>query len=143
MSKIEFRGKRVDNREWVYGTVEFHLVDGDLTKIKRDAFITFDSMDKIGKVYRDRYEVDPATVGQCTGIPDKNGAEVFGGDIILATYDIGDGCDPRGLREKTIILDTWEAFIEFIFDVGHDAYIEIEVIGNIHDNPELIESEDR
>jgi len=75
-----------------------------------------------------------------TGLLDKNGVEIFEGDKILTTYDIGDGCDPRGLREKTFTLDTWEAFIEFIFDVGHDAYIELEVIGNIH-QPELIESE--
>ncbi len=85
---------------------------------------------------------DNHIVERSTGLTDKNEKPIFQGDIILAIYDIGDGCDPRGLRKQTFTLDTWESFVEFIFDVGHGAYVELEVIGNIHDNLDLIESED-
>ena len=61
MCEIKFRGMSISG-EWVYGTVQFHLVDGDLTKTKQKAFITYDDMDAIGKVYRHTVEIIPKTV---------------------------------------------------------------------------------
>ena len=84
MREILFRGKRVDNGDWIVGFLEFHLVDGDLTKTKQDAFITYDYMDKIGKVYRDRFDVIPETAGQFTGVKDKNN-NLVEGYVIIAT----------------------------------------------------------
>lgn len=135
----KFRGKRVDTKEWVYGFVQLHLVDGDLTKTKQDAFITCDSMDEIGKVYRDTFEVLPETVGRCVELPDKNGVDIYEGDIAIIAAE--------GEDERFKIVwdkDTASFVIEAdTFVVTFDNYngYELEVIGNKHDNPELLEGE--
>lgn len=149
--EIKFRGKRLDNGEWVYGTVEFHLVDGDLTKTKRDAFITFDSMDKIGKVYRYRYQVDPETVGQFTGLRDKNGKEIYDGDIVNMHYffenhnreTLGafeDEMEVVGvvrIDEMSVYTDCKKRRFDWV-NYLEEPTEELEVIGNIYENGDLL-----
>ena len=126
--EILSRGKRTDNGEWVEG---FYWKDiwGDDTE-----YIYYDG---------ESYKVIPDTVGQCTGLTDKNGKKVFEGDIVkhynhcrIKEYseDIGrvfyyaETC--RFLRtSKLFPNDCPEMY----------SGIEYEVIGNIHDNPELLE----
>lgn len=155
MREICFRGKRVDNGEWVVGFLEFHLVDGDLTKTKQDAFITYDYMDKIGKVYRDRFDVIPETVGQYTGLKDKNSKEIYEGDVLNITselltnfgktrtgqYDttyklvmwLDDEWGCKVLKSKSIVVGSKQGGLIIPAKWGV-------VIGNIHDNPELLEA---
>lgn len=68
MREIKFRGKRLDNGEWI---------EGDLLRMNGHWFIFPDPAP--GGI--DKYEVDPATVGQHTGLKDKNGTDVWEGDI--------------------------------------------------------------
>ena len=82
-------------------------------------------------------EIDPETVGRCTGLADKNGMKIFNGDIVTGFFNhekiIGHifyGSDASYFIQR-----------EGLFGVGlNNASDWIEVIGNIHDNPELIEN---
>lgn len=86
---------------------------------------------------------DPLTVGQCTGLKDRNGTRIFEGDILEG--DLEDNLDP-GAKWRNVVV--WEKF-GWNCKEGHvslpidDFDIkECEVIGNIHDNPELMEVND-
>ena len=157
MREILFRGKRIDNGAWVEGTIEFHLLDGDLTQTERYAFITYDTMDKIGKVYQHSYRVDPATVGQYTGLVDKNGKKIFEGDYVKATIKkhAYDGMTETETTQKGLVAYDSIGMIGLALEVRDgryvwsDCFLELamsdsiidycfEVIGNIHDNPELL-----
>lgn len=132
MKEILFRGKRVDNGEWVYGAYykQEHFY-GD----KKEAHCIITTSDVLSNdLWLGYEEVIPETVGQYTGLNDKNGEKIFEGDIAKDNYgniyriifsDMGYFC-----AENYI-------FWEFITDLG-----EIEVIGNIHDNPELLKGEE-
>ena len=134
MREILFRGKRVDNGEWVYGWYA-PLVCNDKTVI---SYIR----DKNGT---DK-EVIPETVGQYTGLTDKNGKKIFEGDIV--SYE---DCPASDYYRETIIIN--RGVIEFsdgafyateretvdMDDLIYNGTMDCEVIGNIHDNPELLE----
>lgn len=134
MREIMFRGKRLDNGEWVEGCFGCHT--------KFDAFIIhrpYPTMDgdfaALGF-----YEVDPNTVGQYTGLCDKNGKKIFEGDILKLDY-IGPGRGVQGVAEVVF------KYGKFCMPWGHRkelvpldgfANTTMEIIGNIHDNPELL-----
>ena len=129
MREILFRGKRTDNGEWVYGEL---IQNVDCLKIREQE----KSIKKIAK----SYEVDPETVGQFTGLLDKNGKKIFEGDIVLGLFlfDISinavvkfrDGAFGLEWRRGEII--EFNAFTSL-------CNITYEIIGNIYDNPELLE----
>lgn len=119
MREILFRGKRVDNGEWETGS----LVYARMGTSEEQAGIA----DKMTAYHT---PVIPETVGQYTGLTDKNGKKIFEGDIVKISNDeifevkYEDGGFTAGL-----FLGDW--------DYGH-----VEVIGNIYDNPELMEVEE-
>lgn len=125
MREILFRGKRIDNSEWVFGD------------LRHD----YDHAPRCISDYCGANPVDPNTVGQYTGLTDTNGKKVFEGDIVTAQDDIigSPFCD--GITGK-IIYDEAAFFImpkdpmetQWLFD----ECAVYEVIGNIHDNPELL-----
>lgn len=132
MREILFRGKSLDNRgAWVVGSL-IHRTDfyGDPCD---DYFILYGG--EFDRDYYDADRVDPETVGQFTGLFDKNGKKIFEGDII------------SGLG-NTYVCRWDEGNVEFtVFDgnesfgLAYAAYPCMEVVGNIHDNPELIKNE--
>ena len=123
MRTIKFRGKRLDNGEWVYGGFAIRCRGAIPVILEEDEdSITF------RVVYR-------RTVGQFTGLHDKNGKEIYEGDILIepSIFDLPRAVfwDHRFMRFGNISPSTC-GYIAL-----HD-YSKPEIIGNIHDNPELL-----
>lgn len=128
MREILFRGKRCDNGEFIYGNIMVPRFGGETCIVEQDApFHSF------------VYEVDPTTIGQSTGLTDKNGKKIFEGDIIKTRHGVRcvvfvDGC--FGARRYVQGIATLFANLK---SYNRELNGDWEVIGNIHDNPELLE----
>lgn len=128
MREILFRGKRTNNGEWVEGFYLNRTNDEENIHCIMEKFPV-----TIGK------KVIPETVGQYTGLTDINGKRIFEGDICLCDRNINDHIDKRTYIITFDALkgwygeskDGWSEFSGSSFELA-------EVIGNIHDNPELL-----
>ena len=134
-----YRGKRIDNGEWVTG----YYVNSEVGSL----IFPFGAENIF-----DRFEVDPDTVGQCTGLKDKNGVLIFEGDKakLSTRVDNAEGIIRFGhYRHRDAPLDyicgDYGFYVQFaddyklfrndlMFWIGNNY---IEIIGNIHDNPDL------
>lgn len=146
MREILFRAKRIDNGEWVEGCLEIthvqplHKRPYDLYEIRNITVKNNHSTCMKGFCV----EVDPSTVGQFTGLTDKNGKRIFEGDIlidnpdnmILTKYEMAwiDNLTGFLLDDGLTVFNT----IDYLENFNSDKLL-LEVIGNIHDNPELLE----
>lgn len=127
MREILFRGKKESTGEWVYGDLR-HYRSG-----------------KVGihsDILRYTLLVDPDTVGQYTGLTDKNGVKIFEGDIVVCDRHINDEFDKKTffVREIYPISGLIGESLSGNEIFGED-WESAEVIGNIHDNPELLKEE--
>ena len=140
MREILFRGKRTDNGAWVEGA--FCLKDcdnpfGDM--VDRPSIIKYDPPCD-GFWFR----VDPETVGQFTGLTDKNGKKIFEGDIARAKIESGnhEGFTwpdmSVGFQEGSFCLNDRNGYVFCVLGAFAPS-VTLEIIGNIHDNPELLE----
>lgn len=149
MREILFRGKRIDNGEWLEGSF-LNDRDGSFYICPAVSDISYGdggNRRRIGCWYK----VDPSTVGQYTGLKDKNGKRIFDGDI-LHIAKIADGLGgyyqtPLDYPVNVVVkwdlcAWMWETLCEdkrYISFPGAWCHYECEVIGNITDNPELLE----
>lgn len=165
MREILYRAKR-KTEEWVYGVPLFDLADCSFKRNGKCAWhngelLTFFAwVDELHEY--DEIEVQHETVGQCTGLTDKNGVRIFEGDIVRTEtekeyenyrFEVRFGlCGGEKNVEHEV------GYIGFFFDVISDSkWIKssirkdpvyflnaypVSVIGNIHDNPELLEVKD-
>lgn len=130
------RGKRKDNDEWVEGY--YVCLNENCHRI----YIGYAEKD-CGDYYPEYCEVIPETVGKCTGLKDKNGKLIFEGDVVKDK--------DSGLFGKVVFAtsaDGFDGMTGFMVDDVDDGLQNyngfwhlVEVIGNIHDNPELLEVE--
>lgn len=145
MREIEFRGKRIDNGEWVE--------NGSYVYIHKDDWGQRNHL--IYNLYGENPKsVDPNTVGQFTGLKDKNGKKIYEGDITVAKC-YPSGKDERSFKNRKCVVK-WSGY-GFTFlvvnekdnnSLYHYGGIvlgqngdKLEVIGNIHDNKELLEND--
>ena len=126
MRKIKFRGQRVDNGEWAYGHIRI------ITVVQGKKYLMSDW-------FGNDLEVKPESVGQFTGLTDKNGNEIYEGDII--TFD--------GITsfDKIIIGEVKYSEVRLRYEYGKNGVWYTlyavtmptpRIIGNIHDTPELL-----
>lgn len=128
MREIKFRGKRIDTGEWVYGSLLYNYDE--------ETFISVSGYSHTGTAFSGSYKVLSETVGQYTGLKDKNGTAVWEGDLLLTP-------------ERDIMVVEWQdaklitkcvrpANPRYVNSLAF-AYPVSVIIGNIHDNPELLE----
>ena len=129
--EISFRGKRLDNGEWVCGNL-IQIDEGGSQSFIFPFYKYASSLTCAQIVSMFMVAVDPATVGQYTGFCDKNGVKIFEGDVVFAGY--GEYYQGTHEHSTTIIIDMadYEALNALC-----NANV-VEVIGNIHDNAELL-----
>ena len=134
MTEILFRGKRLDNGEWVEGNLFVSDTDGGTYILAGSRIVTIE------------WEVDPSTVGQYTGLKDKNGKRIFDGDIIAVPFEE----DLSPWEENCIYYENGKVYFD---EIRFGWYVKfkgdeltlweyddcgVTIIGNIHDNPEFM-----
>ena len=123
-----YRGKRLDNGQWIEGSlIGEDVIVGKIVDFEEDYFTT-----------EFWYKVAPETVGQFTGMTDKNGTKIFEGDIVR---HIDTMCHVVEVVNSEVYFDT--EMLEFGFRYSNELFHcqfnnEFEVIGNIYDNKELL-----
>lgn len=133
-----FRGKRIDNGEWVEGN---RIDDGVTGKVFIHAvWNSVNDSDKVGEEGYLRFvafEVDPSTICQYTGLKDKNGKLIWEKDVVRCEVGTAEVIwDKSGWRTKWLKNELWRKDLHYWTVENSEG---AEVIGNIFDNPELLE----
>lgn len=145
MREILFRGKRKDNGEWVEGFYYLKKIkiSGDKTFMSEEHMITT-GVELIGGAYGEsldyiEYKVIPETVGQYTGLTDKNDNKICEGDIVLVNVKGYNTVCTVSWADVVAHFQLWQ--VNTIPKTSTNLNLgnyDCEIIGNIHDNPELL-----
>lgn len=154
MRKIKYRGKRIDNGEWVCG---FYLSNPMMDRIVRDFALVISekySEDGLNYCSGSFYDVHSASIGQFTGLKDKNGKDIYEGDIIA----LPEFYETPEMTAKTYI-HMQVVFSNCAFQLSKDGEVDLyednlavcfvnnnedfEIIGDIYTTPELITNKNK
>ena len=125
MREIEFRGKSISSKQWVKGNLLLTPAGAAIMK-------------PVDVISNNKYiEVYPETVGQYTGLRDKDGQKIFDGDIVCWPKEDGYGRVHWTNGEARFAIEFEGCIVDFDNLWGY----ELEVYSNIHDNPELLNTE--
>lgn len=126
--EIKFRAKRLDNNQLVIG---YYLP----TQYGEKHFIYF-ALEFLNE--HTRIEIDPKTLGQYTGIKDKNGKEIFEGDVVISVSD-------QYFKQDEIVWEGynmgWEIGKKDSWKLRSPMGSKTEILGNIYENPELLKGD--
>ena len=130
MREILFRGKRLDNGDWVYG---YYVHIGPVSCQRAYIIPEYASSLYVN-------EVDPSTVGQYTGLKDKNGKRIFDGDIAKVLQGKDKDIAYVGFENGAFMLypKTGNIYERTLWEYWYNDW-DVEVMGNITEDPELLE----
>ncbi len=129
-----YRGKRLDNGEWIEGSVAI------FRNVRNELYHAIIPVENGENVIQKIKRVDPETVGECSGMPDKNGKLIFEGDIVEGLFLYGNIIRAEvGFRDGSFGLIWKRGEVKEFTPFTSTCNVEYEIIGNIHDNPELLE----
>ena len=148
--EIKFRGERIDNKEWVYGYLivrkldgikKYYIYDNSIDEVEINEYCnSADYMEPVN--LRDLFiKVIPESVGQFTGLKDKNGKEIYEKDIVTFDHIKTNG----EVQKNVICIIEWTVLGEFVMrDKNNISYMpgmipeQLKIIGNKFQNPELL-----
>lgn len=146
MREIKYRGFNRKNNVWLYG---FYLQNRKAHFVAPDEFAT-------GKTWDD-YEIDPETLGQFINRKDKKGNDIYDGDILYVEFSDGShsysligwnekqmcwGCMDSYAYQSSIEVCGFAEFNDYVLNAYLREALICEVVGNVHDNPDLLKTTD-